>query len=205
MKRLIVLLGVVAGCSGGSASQALVEVVKEGDGDAVVSSLSTGLGTRWTYAVTEDTQTTVAEVLDDGLMTLPNGAVVHREITPAAQAPQTGYYAQEASGTYYWGSSDGDLFDTPLCTVSLPLKLNREWTSSTDAHPGWYRFRVEAVEDIQTPAGRFHTARLVQWNTRSGAFVTRWYADRVGMVQRVGPGASSTDAQTLLLNFSGQP
>ena len=40
---------------------------------------------------------------------------------------------------------------------------------------------------------------------RSGAFVTRWYADRVGMVQRIGPGAHSPDAQTSLLDFAGTP
>ena len=51
------------GCSGGAGSTSVIEVVKDGDGDAVVKTIAFGAGSRWTYVI-NDGSPYVGEVVD---------------------------------------------------------------------------------------------------------------------------------------------
>ncbi len=86
-------------------------------------------------------------------------------------------------GEFVWGGSS-DLSSGGILQIKLPLKQDLEWETADEKGTPWYRYRVEAIERIDTPAGTFTTARTLQLNLRDSSSVTRWYADEVGLVQR---------------------
>lgn len=200
MKVALILLGCVIalGCSAGGLTHAQVTLIEEGEGDAIVTELTTDTYARWTYLIDEGNGSpSIAEdTWYDGLVELPNGIVANRYVSPM----QVVYQVIDDDGVFYWGSSDGDLFEKALCTVYLPLRLGREWTTGDEDTPDWYRYKVDAVEPIETPAGRFMTARVSQLNTRTQQVVSRWYAQGVGMVQRYTKTDDGT-VHTILLRY----
>lgn len=201
MKVALLLAGclVAFGCSGGGLNDAQVTLIEAGEGDDIVPELTTDAYARWTYLVEpgDGSHSTAEDTWYDGLVQLPNGIVANRYVSSL----QVVYQVIDDDGIFYWGSSDGDLMEKALCTVLLPLRLNREWVTGDADRPDWYRFKVDAVEPIETPAGRFMAARVSQLNTKTQQVVSRWYAQGVGMVQRYTQNDNGTMVHTILLRY----
>ncbi len=186
---------IACGPPGGSAVSVFT-LKQGGDGPDLVKHINRSPSARWLYQVTVSGFSSASENYFEGTVQIPDGPVVDRLVTET----QVVYQEQSDSGQYYWGSSDGDLLQHPLVTLSYPLKVNRAWSTGTAAFPEWYQYSVEAVEKVETPAGTFDAARVVQFNSRANSTVTRWYVDDLGLVQRsaeTGNGVSTT----LLLSY----
>lgn len=171
----------MTGCGGASGSIASIFSLKAGgDGENIVTRINTSEGSRWLYRVQTGKSPSSSENYYQGTVQIPDGPLMPRLITES----QVVFQEQNESGQYYWGSSDGDLLETPLVTLSYPLKLNRKWSTGTKLFPEWYQYSVEGLETVETPAGTFQAARLVQFNSRSNQTVTRWYVESIGLVAR---------------------
>ncbi len=194
---LALVLILTVNCGGASGPVASIFALKSGgSGDSIVTRINTREGSRWLYRVETGNIGTSSENFYQGTVQIPDGPLVPRLVTES----QVVFQEQNESGQYYWGSSDGDLLETPLVTLSYPLKLDRRWSTGTKLFPEWYQYSVEGVETVETPAGTFQAARLVQFNSRSNQTVTRWYAESIGLVARkaeTGNGITTT----LLLRY----
>lgn len=183
---LLALAAAASACGPSGSSASTVKVLSDGDGDAVVKTLDATPGLRLEYVVAGSSLAvpTASEVSFAPPFQLTNGVTVAVMVTDTEDV----YVEEAAGGRYFWGADDTGLLDTPLLEVKLPLKANTEWETGDAATPNWYRYRVEAVEALELPGGSFTTARLLQVNTKTGDRVTRWYAERVGLVARRGNG-----------------
>jgi hypothetical protein len=179
---------------------AVFELLNAGEGEPLLTRLNFSPAARWTYAVS-DAEGGVYESSDtfySGTVTLENGVVAQRYVTGL----QVIYQEETEAGQYLWGSSDGDLFERPITQLSYPLRTNREWKTGTVETPDLYRYKVERVETLETPAGRFEAIRVLQLNTDTTDLVTRWYVEDVGMVQRFGKDDVGNIVQTQLLRYN---
>ncbi len=184
---------------GPSATQASkFKVLSAGTGDAVVKGLDTTPGTRFTMAITSNpaplvTPPAVETAYAPGF-TLDNGAHVEVFVTET----QDLYLETNADGQFLWGAHDTGVLEAPLLQIRLPLQQGTSWETGDQATPGWYRYDTEAIEPLDTPAGTFTTARVLQTNTKTGEVVTRWYADQVGLVKRHGNGLDTVLLRVVL-------
>ncbi len=179
---------------------AIFELLKEGDGEPLITGENLSDTARWTYAVRNEANS-ISQSQDayyNGSVTLENGVTALRYVT----ALQVVYEEINERGKYYWGSSDGDLREHPIVQLSYPLKLGKEWTTGIEEEPKLYLFRVEAAEPIETPAGSFMATRVSQLNTDTTEIVTRWIVQGVGMVQRYGNNDQGVKVHTSLLRYS---
>jgi hypothetical protein len=179
---MCVFLLLSCGPGPGGAGKAKFTILNEGKGDAVVTNINRSIGSRFSFAL-----------LDMGkLKGLGADSAYTRNITLEQGANVVVYsthdedvYIESASdGDFIWGGSLG-ILSAPQLNVRLPLKQDLEWETADENGVPFYRFKVEAIERIDVPAGTFVTARTLQINLKGGgAPVTRWYAEDVGLVQR---------------------
>lgn len=195
----LLIVALHAACGG---STTVVSIKSPGSGGDLVTRLPFSDAARWTYAISDSAPANGSQYLSDSYFegtVLLNGVRCGRYVTELEVA----YYEQTPDAYLYWGTDNGDVFATPLTTLSFPLRLGREWVTGDAEHPDWYRYLVSAVEPIQTPAGTFDAARVDMLNTRTQERVSRWYADGVGMVQRWGySDLDGTVVSTVLLRFN---
>jgi hypothetical protein len=202
MKRALwcsLLALTTSACGPSGASAAIFKLINAGEGSDLVTHISDAPGSRWLYLVSGGgINQSVSDTRYLDTFQLPEGPLVERYITEG----QVIYLEQSPEGRYYWGSSDGDVLKHPLVELSYPLRLNRTWQTGNENYPDWYQYSVDGVETLETPAGTYEAVRLLQFNSRSGNTVTRWFAENVGMVQRHAPGTNNVGAvKTTLLSF----
>ncbi len=180
---------------GGGASVAPHEMISEGTGDEVVKTLGFVEGARWTYA-DPATQKQVTEERIEGTAQYA-GHVLLRHVS------ETNLRLLEMvpEGQLFWGSTADGMTDPPLLLVSLPLRAGREWTTHSTARAMNLRCRVAAVETLETPAGRFLTARVEMTNLATLSVSQRWYADGVGLVQQM-DGVSPPATTRMLFDYA---
>lgn len=185
MKRLQLSLTVVflaCGPGPGGAGKAKFTILNEGKGDPVVTKINRQIGSRFSFALLQmgKLQGLGADTFYTKNITLDQGANVVVYSTPDEDV----YIESASEGDFIWGGSSGVL-TAPQLNVRLPLKQDSEWETADENGVPFYRFRVEAIERIDVPAGTFMAARTLQINLKGGgAPVTRWYAEEVGLVQR---------------------
>jgi hypothetical protein len=175
-------------CGPSGTANAKFTIVNQGTGEPLVSKINHAIGTRYTYAVLQSDATDPTKVTVNGLS---GDAVYTRKIT-LDQGPEVLVYSTPLEDVYIEVVPDGELTwggntqiaSAPILNLKLPLKQDLEWETSDEKGTPFYRFRVEASERIDVPAGTFQTARVLQSNLRQGTSVTRWFAEEVGMVQR---------------------
>lgn len=196
--RCALALIALSACGPSATQASKFKVHADGTGEAIVQGLDTTPGTRFTMAITSagapvPTPPSVETGYAPGL-TLDNGAHVEVFVTES----QDLYLETNADGQFLWGADDTGVLASPLLQIRLPLRQGTSWETGDSATPGWYRYDTEAIEPLDTPAGTFTTARVLQTNTKTGEVVTRWYADRVGMVKRHGNGLDTVLLRAVL-------
>lgn len=197
---LTVLSACLLGCGPSGSTAAIFRLTNPGEGPALVTHLDESTTSSWVYLVSTSGQPgTISQSHYLEPVQLPEGPVVSRYVTDT----QIVFQEQTADGKYYWGSSDGDVLDAPLVELSYPLRLHRTWTTGNENFPDWYQYSVDGVDEVQTPAGHFTAARLLQFNSRANTTVTRWYVERIGLVQRFASDRAGA-TQTQLLSFQGE-
>ncbi len=197
---LTVLAMSLLACGPSGSTAAIFRLVNAGEGPFLVTHIDDSKAASWLYLVSAPGvpgEISHSHYLDP--VQLPEGPMVSRYITDL----QIVFQEQTADGKYYWGSSSGDVLEAPLVELSYPLRLNRTWTTGNENFPDWYQFSVDGVDEVETPAGHFTAARLLQFNSRENSTVTRWYVERVGMVQRFVIDRSGA-TRTTLLSFQGE-
>jgi hypothetical protein len=201
VRRALLLSAWLCAACGPPSSEgfAVFELINAGEGEPLLRHLNFSQVARWTYAISDvkNDQFYAEDTFYSGTVTLENGVVANRYVTGL----QVIYQEETEAGQYLWGSSDGDLFERPITQLSYPLRANREWKTGTVETPDLYRYRVERVETLETPAGTFVATRVLQLNTDTTELVTRWYVEDVGMVQRYGKNDKGDIVQTQLLRY----
>jgi hypothetical protein len=174
-------------CAPSAASRAVSEVTAPGDGPVLLASLPSAPGVRLTYLITREAPDSgVAPDRQEAFYgtpaTLPDGTPVSRYVTPL----EVVYQQIDDTALTVWGSSVDGVLEHPQVLLSYPLKAGRRWTSGDPSTPAWYKFQVEGIEEVTTPAGRFDAVRVNMLNTKTNESVQRWYAPGVGLVVRSG-------------------
>lgn len=179
MKRALLLLAACA-CGPGSGG-ARYAIVNPGTGEAIVSTINTVIGSRFTFGllINQQLQGLGADSAYTRHVTLSSGPEVVVYSTPDEDV----FIEPTADGQLTWGGTSGVL-PSAILSIKLPLKQDLEWETYDEKGVAFYHYRVEAVERVDVPAGTFVTARTLQLNLRTSTSVTRWYADEVGLVQR---------------------
>jgi hypothetical protein len=87
---------------------------------------------------------------------------------------------------------DGELvkFNPPQTMIAIPLKKGASWDFNSDTVGGELKvdqhYDVVGEEDINVPAGKFHTFRIHGEQTSPSAMtIDRWFASGVGIVKDV--------------------
>jgi hypothetical protein len=178
---LLLPLVLVGSACGPGAGPARYSIVNLGTGEAIVKTINTTVGSRFTFGL----------VVDQQLRGLGADSAYTRRITLSSgveavvySSPDEDVYVEPTGdGQLTWGGSSGVL-PSAILSIKLPLKQDLEWETYDEKGVPWYHYQVEAVERVDVPAGTFVAARTLQLNLRTSTSVTRWYADEVGLVQR---------------------
>jgi hypothetical protein len=178
MTRACLVLLLLCACGSGVGRYS---VINGGTGDAVVSTINTTVGSRFTFGLLVDQklQGLGADSAYTRHITLTSGD----DVVVYTTGDEDVYVESTGDGQLTWGGSSG-VVASPILSIKLPLKQDLEWETYDEKGVPFYRYRVEAVERVDVPAGTFLTARTLQLNLRTSTSVTRWYADEVGLVQR---------------------
>ncbi len=174
------LFVMLAACGPGAGNAKYV-IINGGTGDDVVKTINTTVGSRYTFGLVQDQ--VLRGLGADSAYTRRTTLSQGPEVVVYSTTDEDVYLEPTADGQLTWGGSSGVLASAIL-SIKLPLKQDLEWETYDEKGVAFYRYRVEAVERVDVPAGTFLTARTVQLNLRTSTSVTRWYADEVGLVQR---------------------
>ena len=163
---LALVLILTVNCGGASGPVASIFALKSGgSGDSIVTRINTREGSRWLYRVETGNIGTSSENFYQGTVQIPDGPLVPRLVTES----QVVFQEQNESGQYYWGSSDGDLLETPL--VTGPFLTGKKFTA-VDAFFAPVAFRVQTYGlELTGPAASL-TAALLELPA-----MKQWYAE----------------------------
>jgi hypothetical protein len=98
------------------------------------------------------------------------------------------YYVSTDKGILHYGCPP-DSFDPPVFMLRYPIKVGDSWNDTRKVALGTatFAYRVEKVEEIEVPAGKFNAVKVDSTTKIKNTSLkcSFWFADGVGLVKFV--------------------